>query len=661
MKDRIDSKKLQHHIKNIEDAKRHLPYFRKDSKLGKKMEAFKSDDIDEIAIILNNASIRLDEDRSRHSKQVPSTAEVSSKQLEDYITIDPRKSTSKLNDRKFISDTLAKLDGFLEIKDNLYKPLALSDKYLGLDDKKFMFSRREQRRAIKDCITKGRLKYSVVLHTYSIGGQYPDLLTIFRVPSARKRKEIVDEYTAEVTNAIFAIRKDAIVIDLKQTSKELDALLGTMCKNDPKIEQQLKKIFEVADLNDIIALHGDTIDEAVLKDQRYLNSRGGKGDGHTKFQIFFDKCKTILQSTGAAEERRHGPADVVHVHSSTVTSLKNLRAKAIAALQEDVRNGKLLEEPPYPSEATISRQFSPNDETVKAAEKLTGRLGVIRKVQRRTLRNQHPDQHFVNASTKYFKEKLVDCRNKCGRKTVRFYGQDDKAKIPVGTDIPISSNARRIQAPIVPTDPSLNTNFAADHDWSNASIIPSVTMHGNVPNDYNGSFFGGGEGGDGEITVTLNDATFNKSDVFVHTAQLLLDLRTRHAEPGSEKSAADELMLLLLQTDGGPDHNLNFLRSRLALMGMFLLLDVDAMDILRGAPRGSALNTVERCMAILNFALCDIALMRGIMSAWAEALVANLNSMKEVRDAHEKNKKQQELIERSRVQFEKRKAEGDCK
>lgn len=629
------------------------------------MKAFKSDDIDEIANILTNASIRLEEDRSRHASPVPSTAvveeEVSSKQLDDYVTIDPRRSKLKSKDRKFISDTLAKLDNSLEDKDNLYKPLVLSDKFLGLDDKQFTFSRCENRRAIKDAITKGRLKYSVVLHTHSIGGQYPNLLTIFRVPSPTKRKDIVDEYTAEVTNAIFAIRKEAIVIDLKQTSKELNALLGTMCKNDPKIEQQLKKIFEVADLNDIMALHGDTIDEAVLQDQRYLNSRGGKGDGHTKFQIFFDKCKTILHSNGAAEERRHGPADVVHLHSSTVTSLKNLRAKAIAALEKDVRNGKLLEVPPYPCEATISLQFSPNDQTVKAAEKLTGRLGVIRKVQRRTLRNQHPDQHFVNASTKYFKEKLVDCRNKCGRKHVRFYGQDDKAKIPVGADVPISSGARRIQKSIVPTDPSLNTNFAADHDWSNASIVPSVTMHGNVPNEYDGSFFAGGEAGDGEITVTLNDATFNKSDVFVHTAQLLLDLRTRPAEPESEKSAADELMVLLLQTDGGPDHNLNFLRSRLALMGMFLLLDVDAMDILRGAPQGSSLNTVERCMSILNFALCDAALMRGIMPAWAEALVANSNSMKEVRDAHEKNIKQQAIRSRNQEQFEKRKAEGDCK
>lgn len=207
----------------------------------------------------------------------------------------------------------------------------------------------------------------------------------------------------------------------------------------------------------------------------------------------------------------------------------------------------------------------------------------------------------------------------------------------------------------------MNTNYAADHDWSNASIIPSVTLHGNVPNDYLGTFFGGGENGDGEITVTLNDATFHKSDVFVHTAQLLLDLRTRPAAPGSNESAADELMVLLLQTDGGPDHNLTFLRSRLALLGLFLLLDVDAMNILRGAPQGSALNTVERSMAILNLALCDLALLRGTMPSWAEKLVANLNSMNEVRDAHEKNELKRKQRVKTLENMEKRKSRGDCK
>ena len=653
--------KLKQHIKSIDKAKGHLPNFRKESTLGKKMQEFKSNDIGAIAEILNDARLRLEEDRSRHSNKNPPPSVEDDTSL-DYVTIDPGKSM-KSNDKKVIRDALAKIDKHLADANNLYKPLVLSDEFLGLDDPEHSSIRRAYRRTIKSSITKGKLRKSVVLHTYSLGGQYPDLLTIFLVPAERSRKDSVDKYTVEFTKAISGIRKRAAAIEIKQTLKEMDSLLGTMSTYDSKQKDQLASILQldVADINDIIALHGDTLDMDVLRDQRYLNSRGGKGDGHTNFQIFFDKCKEILHASGAAEERRHGSADIIRVHGSTVTSLRDLRQQAIALIKEDIEKGLLTEEPPYPCEQSIALQFSPSYETVKAAAKFTGRLQVNRKVQSRTLRHQHPDQHWVNAQTKYHKEHLVDCRNQVGRRHVRFYGQDDKAKIPIGSEVAISTGARRSNKAIVPTDPSLNKNFAADHDWSNASIIPSVTLHGNVPDDYLGTFFGGGEEGDGEITVTLNDATFNKSDVFVHTAQLLLDLRTRPAEPGSEKSAADELMVLLLQTDGGPDHNLTFLRSRLALVGLFLLLDVDAMKILRGAPQGSSLNTVERCMAILNIALCDLALLRAIMAEWAETLVANLNSMKEVRDAHDKNEAAQRRNARTREQLEKRKAAGDCK
>ena len=64
-----------------------------------------------------------------------------------------------------------------------------------------------------------------------------------------------------------------------------------------------------------------------------------------------------------------------------------------------------------------------------------------------------------------------------------------------------------------------------------------------------GSFFGGGlDTGTCELEVVLKDATFDASDIFSHCAQLLVSLQERGVP-----------LLLLLQTDGGPDHNLQFL------------------------------------------------------------------------------------------------------
>ena len=97
-------------------------------------------------------------------------------------------------------------------------------------------------------------------------------------------------------------------------------------------------------------------------------------------------------------------------------------------------------------------------------------------MERRTLHYLHVDQHFVNASTKYCKKWSVNANNRVGRKHVRFYRKDDKSKTPVGTDVAVNTGARRTQKAIVPPDSSLSTKFAADHDWSNASIIPSVTF-----------------------------------------------------------------------------------------------------------------------------------------------------------------------------------------
>ena len=125
-----------------------------------------------------------------------------------------------------------------------------------------------------------------------------------------------------------------------------------------------------------------------------------------------------------------------------MTSLRDLRNQAIVPIEEDLRNGKILKRPPHPCESTIALQFSPIDQTVEAASKFTGQLEVSRKVQRRTLRHFHVDQHFVNATTKHCKEWIVDVSNRVRRKHLRFHGQDDKAKIPVGTDVTMSTGCR---------------------------------------------------------------------------------------------------------------------------------------------------------------------------------------------------------------------------
>ena len=85
---------------------------------------------------------------------------------------------------------------------------------------------------------------------------------------------------------------------------------------------------------------------------------------------------------------------------------------------------------------------------------------------------------------------------------------------------------------------------ALDHDFHYANLVALVTLRSDIPANVSGSFFIGDEGGRGQLFVTLCDATFDPSNVFDHCAQLIDTLKKKDLRP----------FVLVLQTDGGPDH-----------------------------------------------------------------------------------------------------------
>ena len=75
---------------------------------------------------------------------------------------------------------------------------------------------------------------------------------------------------------------------------------NSVTSND-KLYQKVHKIlndgsssFDEADM--FILIGYDCSDENVIGDTWTLNSCGGNGDGHTKFNAFFEKFSFILQS-----------------------------------------------------------------------------------------------------------------------------------------------------------------------------------------------------------------------------------------------------------------------------------------------------------------------------------------------------------------------------
>lgn len=167
---------------------------------------------------------------------------------------------------------------------------------------------------------------------------------------------------------------------------------------------------------------------------------------------------------------------------------------------------------------------------------------------------------------------------------------------------------------------------ALDHDFHVGNIIPSVTLLCNIPDDITVSFFIGGKDGTGQIHVTLRDSVFDPSKIIDHCAQLIATLRLQGLKP----------TVLVVQTDGGPDHSLKRVAVQLAMVGTFRELDLDHMVIIRCAPNDSASNVVERSMSVLNLPLAHASLKRAEMPDWAEGEVKNCSSMKAVRDKSDK-------------------------
>ena len=124
---------------------------------------------------------------------------------------------------------------------------------------------------------------------------------------------------------------------------------------------------------------------------------------------------------------------------------------------------------------------------------------------------------------------------------VELFGQDDKAKIPVGNTVPVSIGVRANNRVIAPVgDNSLLQ--ALDHNFHVGNITPSVTLRCNIPKEIFGSFLiRDDKDGYGQLFVTLRDSVFDPSEVFDHCAQLVDTLKTRGLKVTG----------LVLQTEGG--------------------------------------------------------------------------------------------------------------
>src|ERR1044072_3657064 len=125
----------------------------------------------------------------------------------------------------------------------------------------------------------------------------------------------------------------------------------------------------------------------------------------------------------------------------------------------------------------------------------------------------------------------------------------------------------------------------------------------------------------GKVYVRLKDPIFQPSIPIKHNSELYnLLINNEQQNP-----------FLLIYTDGGPDHRVNYLRVQLSLIALFVTLDLDLLVAVCTPPGNSWKNPVECIMSILNLGMQSIGLMCSEMSNNLENLMKKCNTMKEIR------------------------------
>ena len=215
---------------------------------------------------------------------------------------------------------------------------------------------------------------------------------------------------------------------------------------------------------------------------------------------------------------------------------------------------------PIPSVEWLRLQFWPKTPTAKTALHYTGRFKVRFRVQQRQWRKEHPDAHYAAGIFRYQREYAVKMKDHCS-----FLCLDDKHRIKVGDPgIPVAAaeRGRRVLT-------AAGSRFlVGDHDFTTFSIIPSVTLHLDIPDNISDSWY------TGQVHVGLKDGALEPSSPTRHMAELL---------PLVEPEAVSK-PILFLYSDGGPDHRLTYISVQLSLISLFLRLDLDYLCAARTAP-----------------------------------------------------------------------------
>ncbi len=350
---RLTTDQLDTQVISLERLPTVLPSFKSRKALQKSCEILKKD-ISLVTKKITALRFQMVSDYQRKQKSPSpkkSQTQISSDIISPnrHVIVEPAKSKSGRRNA-IVENAIKTISSQLSGNDAFYKPFSISDDLFQTDirDRRL----RDLRSFLKDSIRNGVLPFAVCIHTHIIGGSVPDICTIFKIQNLKWRRSNCDEHANNLLTSIAQCKDLAPRFELQRATKEITSLLATLSGNNisSRVMKTVKMLImredEAEDKDISTLISSGVINLNVLQDLRSTNSRGNAGEGVTKFSAFYNKCRSILRSVGAAHERRTAGSEDI-LYGSQVTSIPNLRKQTVAALNNDIVKGTLKKCPQF--------------------------------------------------------------------------------------------------------------------------------------------------------------------------------------------------------------------------------------------------------------------------------------------------------------------------
>ena len=424
-----------------------------------------------------------------------------------------------------------------------------------------------------------QLPFPIMLYRFAYGNHLGTLCYAWKIPDD---KSVAN---AAVSRVYSQLSKEQSTYSTRAMRREFLDHYTTLANVSPMVLRNIYKTL-LHDSSSASNSFEKGVDERVAKAILEMDDPGiildlRQTNGHvesSRFDSFWNKLQCYFDEiTLPVHERRHGNT----LHMPLAISVSNLCEIITARLQDKYPECM----PAVPSKSWVRLQFWPANPYTERAIRYTGLFNVKFGIQVRQIRKEHSDSHYVNSLLQYVKHFSVHHRS-----ILTYVSVDDKAVVPVGgPDCYISTGVCGHNHSLVP----LNGHQlqALDHDFHLFGIVPSVAFFIDVPDNASDSFFRGA------TFVTNKDKVTQPSCALRHSAEMSSLIRLNYDGMVASKP------VLVIVSDGGPDHRVTFGSVQVASLSLFCSLDLDMLVCVRTCPYQSWTNVAERIMSTLNLAL----------------------------------------------------------